>query len=62
MSSHFRVTSCQQRKIQHDHTGQWVGVGHARGYAAARPMPLSSLTIEPTKPVLTVINEDKSVS
>ena len=39
-----------------------VGVDHAQGYAVARPMPLSSLTIEPAKPVLTAIKGDKPAS
>ena len=39
-----------------------VGVDHAQGYAVARPVPLSSLTIEPARPVLTAIKGDKSAS
>ena len=36
-----------------------VGVDNAQGYAIARPMPLSSLTIK-TKPVLTAVKNDQS--
>ncbi len=39
-----------------------IGVDNAQGYAIARPIPLSSLTIEAKKPVLVNIKKDKSVS
>ena len=39
-----------------------VGVDHAQGYAVARPIPLSSLSTGPAKPVLTTIKGDKSAS
>jgi diguanylate cyclase (GGDEF)-like protein/PAS domain S-box-containing protein len=37
-----------------------IGVDNAQGYAVSRPVPLSSLTIEPAKPTLVAINNDKS--
>jgi len=37
-----------------------VGVDHAQGYAIARPIPLSTLTIRPATPTLTTIKGDKS--
>jgi diguanylate cyclase (GGDEF)-like protein/PAS domain S-box-containing protein len=36
-----------------------VGVDNAQGYAIARPVPLSSLTIEAKKPVLTTVKKDQ---
>jgi len=37
-----------------------VGVDNAQGYAIARPVPLASLTIEETKPVLTAVKNERS--
>jgi diguanylate cyclase (GGDEF)-like protein/PAS domain S-box-containing protein len=37
-----------------------IGVDNAQGYAVSRPVPLSSLTIEPVKPSLVAINNNKS--
>ena len=39
-----------------------VGVDNAQGYAIARPVPLSSLTIETKKPVLSSVKKDQSAS
>lgn len=39
-----------------------IGVDNAQGYAIARPVPLSSLTIETKKPVLTAVKKDQSAS
>ncbi len=39
-----------------------VGVNNAQGYAVARPVPLSSLTIATTTPVLVVVNNEQTAS
>ena len=39
-----------------------VGVDNAQGYAVARPIPLSSLTIKAKKPTLTTVKKDQSAS
>ena len=37
-----------------------VGVDNAQGYAVARPIPLSSLTVDDSRPVLTAVKNDQS--
>jgi diguanylate cyclase (GGDEF)-like protein/PAS domain S-box-containing protein len=39
-----------------------VGVDNAQGYAIARPIPLASLSIDDTRPVITSVKNDQSAS